>query len=88
MEREKLIKLFNVEADCSSIKTDEDENEYIEKTMSCDSFVFCVNRIFNSFTDEGIGEIVEKIAYHQLAEEQADDFIEKVWIVKDFFGIK
>jgi len=35
-------------------------------------------------SDEEIGKIVEQIAYKQLHEEQADDFLEKVWILKNF----
>lgn len=35
-------------------------------------------------TDERFEEIVNIIAYKQLSEDQADDFIEKVWILKSF----
>lgn len=35
-------------------------------------------------TDEQLGGIVHKIAYTQQAEEQGDDFINKVWILKNF----
>ena len=34
--------------------------------------------------DEVIGEIVKEIAYNQKAEDQADDFIEKVWLLKEW----
>lgn len=34
--------------------------------------------------DDEIGNLVKKICYQQLAEEQSDDFIEKVWIVKEW----
>ena len=86
MENDKLIKLFNIEADCSSIRTDENENEYIERTMSCETFLFCVNQLFKKIPDEEVGKIVEKIAYSQLAEEQSDDFIEKVYLLREFLN--
>lgn len=35
-------------------------------------------------TDEEISTIVGQIAYKQLAEEQAYDFVEKFWILKNF----
>jgi hypothetical protein len=34
--------------------------------------------------DEEIGRIVQEIAYKQHHEEQADDFLEKVWILKNW----
>lgn len=36
--------------------------------------------------DELIGDLVNEIAYKQHHVEQAEDFLEKVWIVKEFFG--
>lgn len=82
----KLISLFNREADCSSIRTDENEDEYIDKTMSCETFLFCINKLLESIPDNKIEGIVDKIAYSQLAEEQSDDFLEKIWILKDFLN--
>jgi hypothetical protein len=35
-------------------------------------------------TDEQLGEIVHKIAYTQQAEDQGDDFVNKVWMLKNF----
>lgn len=35
-------------------------------------------------SDENIGELVEEIAYKQHHEDQGDDFIEKVWKVKEW----
>ena len=34
--------------------------------------------------DEQIGKIVHKIAYTQQGEEQEEDFVQKVWILKNF----
>ena len=39
-----------------------------------------------AFSDEKIGELVNKIAYTQTAEDQADDFLNKVWMVKEFLN--
>jgi hypothetical protein len=35
-------------------------------------------------SDEEIGKVVERIAYKQLHEDHGDDFLEKVWILKNF----
>ena len=34
--------------------------------------------------DDSIGQIVQRIAYTQLSEDQSDDFIEKVWLLKEW----
>lgn len=35
-------------------------------------------------TDDELGEIVDKIAYTQQEKEQADDFVNKIWLLKYF----
>lgn len=35
-------------------------------------------------TDEEVLRIVEKIAYHQLREDQSDDLLEKIYLLREF----
>ena len=42
------------------------------------------NYSFTEFTDTEIGEIVQEIAYKQHHEEQADDYLEKIYILREW----
>ena len=43
-----------------------------------------VEKNYGGVTDDEIGELVKGIAYTQHHEEQSEDFLEKVWIVKEW----
>ena len=44
--------------------------------------------VVKEVSDEEIGILVNEIAYKQHHEEQSDDFLEKVWIVKKWIRDK
>jgi len=43
-----------------------------------------VEKNYGSVSDDEIGELVKDIAYTQHHEEQSEDFLEKVWIIKEW----
>ena len=43
-----------------------------------------VEKNYGGTTDDEIGELVKNIAYTQHHEEQSEDFLEKVWIIKEW----
>jgi hypothetical protein len=80
--RERFEKKTGKRLKFSHLRTNHDTYaEYLESLIQSQVEV---KERFQFPTDDDIGKIVQKIAYEQLHEEQCDDFIEKIWIVKNW----